>query len=82
MGVNTNMLAGADQMAGSRATCAGDERRARARAGGRVVVEGSGPSTSCSSPPDVPVHLQRKAADIDRWLAGMRRLQARMAAME
>ena len=46
------------------------------------MVEGSGPSTSCSSPPDVPVHLQRKAADIDRWLAGMRRLQARMAAME
>ena len=28
--------------------------------------------------PEVPEYLQRKAADYDRWLAGMRRLQARV----
>lgn len=29
--------------------------------------------------PEVLGYLQRKAADPDRWLAGMRKLQARMA---
>jgi hypothetical protein len=28
--------------------------------------------------PEVHMFLQRKAADHDRWLAGMRKLQARM----
>ena len=29
--------------------------------------------------PEVLTFFQRKAADYDRWLAGMRRLQARLA---
>jgi hypothetical protein len=28
--------------------------------------------------PEVLTYLQRKTADVDRWLAGMRKLQARM----
>jgi NAD(P)-dependent dehydrogenase (short-subunit alcohol dehydrogenase family) len=85
MGVNTNMLAGADQMAGSRA---GNVVRATSEVlepedVAEVVVEGIRAEQFLLLPhPDVLVHLQRKAADIDRWLAGMRRLQARMAAME
>ena len=85
MGVNTNMLAGADQMAGSRA---GNVVRATSdvlepEQVAEVVVEGIRAEHFLLLPhPDVLVHLQRKAADIDRWLAGMRRLQARMAAME
>ena len=85
MGVNTNMLAGADQMAGSRA---GNVVRATSEVlepeqVAEVVVEGIRAEHFLLLPhPDVLVHLQRKGADIDRWLAGMRRLQARMAAME
>ena len=85
MGVNTNMLAGADQMAGSRA---GNVVRATSdvlepEQVAEVVVEGIRAEDFLLLPhPDVLVHLQRKSADIDRWLAGMRRLQARMAAME
>jgi hypothetical protein len=30
----------------------------------------------------VATHMQRKATDVDRWLGGMRRLQARMAAAD
>ena len=29
--------------------------------------------------PEVLTYLQRKTGDVDRWLAGMRKLQARMA---
>jgi hypothetical protein len=29
--------------------------------------------------PEVLTYLQRKTSDYDRWLAGMRRLQARLA---
>ena len=85
MGVNTNMLAGADQMAGSRA---GNVVRATSEVlepeqVAEVVVEGIRAEHFLLLPhPDVLVHLQRKGADIDRWLAGMRRLQTRMAAME
>ena len=44
-----------------------------------VVVHGIGAETFLLLPhPDVLVHVQRKAADIDRWLGGMRRLQARV----
>jgi hypothetical protein len=28
--------------------------------------------------PEVLTYLQRKTADVDRWLAGMRKLQSRM----
>ena len=46
-----------------------------------VVVEGIRAERFLLLPhPDVLVHLQRKTSDIDRWLGGMRRLQARMAA--
>ena len=85
MGVNTNMLASADQMAGSRA---GNVVRATSdvlepEEVAEVVVDGIRAEHFLLLPhPEVLVHLQRKAADNDRWLAGMRRLQARMAAME
>jgi hypothetical protein len=29
--------------------------------------------------PEVLTYLQRKTGDVDRWLSGMRKLQARMA---
>ena len=42
---------------------------------------GCGPSASSILPhPEVLTFFQRKADDYDRWLAGMRRLQARLAA--
>jgi NAD(P)-dependent dehydrogenase (short-subunit alcohol dehydrogenase family) len=83
MGVNTNMLAGADQIVGQ----AGNVVRATSdvlepEEVAEVVVDGIRAERFLLLPhPDVLVHLQRKTADIDRWLAGMRRLQARMAAM-
>jgi NAD(P)-dependent dehydrogenase (short-subunit alcohol dehydrogenase family) len=46
-----------------------------------VVVEGIGAERFLILPhPEVLTFFQRKADDYDRWLAGMRRLQARMAA--
>ena len=81
MGVNTNMLAGGDQIGGS---TAGDVVRATSEVlepeeVAEVVVEGIRAETFLLLPhPDVLVHLQRKAADVDRWLGGMRRLQARI----
>ena len=46
-----------------------------------VVVEGLRAERFLILPhPEVLTFFQRKAADYDRWLAGMRRLQARLAA--
>jgi NAD(P)-dependent dehydrogenase (short-subunit alcohol dehydrogenase family) len=83
MGVNTAMLAGGDQIG---AGAAGNVVRATSEVlepeeVAEVVVAGIRAETFLLLPhPDVLVHLQRKATDIDRWLGGMRRLQARMAA--
>jgi NAD(P)-dependent dehydrogenase (short-subunit alcohol dehydrogenase family) len=82
MGVNTNMLAGADQIvsrAGNVVRATSEVLEPEEVAG--VVVDGIREERFLLLPhPEVLVHLQRKAADVDRWLAGMRRLQARMAA--
>jgi len=83
MGVNTNMLAAADELGGG---TAGNVVRATSEvlepdqvAG--VVVEGIRDERFLLLPhPEVATHMQRKATDIDRWLGGMRRLQARMRA--
>jgi hypothetical protein len=46
-----------------------------------LVVEGLRAERFLILPhPEVLTFFQRKADDYDRWLAGMRRLQARMAA--
>ena len=48
---------------------------------GGVVVDGIRAERFLLLPhPEVATHMQRKATDVDRWLGGMRRLQARMAA--
>jgi hypothetical protein len=83
MGVNTNMLAGADPVG---AGAAGNVVRATSEVlepeeVADFVVDGIRAERFLLLPhPDVLVHLQRKAGDIDRWLGGMRRLQARIAA--
>ena len=76
-GVRTNM------------TAASDDPRASVRAGaGHRSSPRTSPrrwSTGCAAEqflilphPEVRTYFQRKAADYDRWLAGMRRLQARI----
>ena len=87
MGVNTAMLnppggGGRRHRGAGRQRGEGGRRRARARR--------RSPRSSCRpSPtrrflilphPEVLTFFQRKASDYDRWLAGMRRLQARVAA--
>ena len=83
MGVNTNMLAAADRLGGGQSNnvvrATGEVLEPEDVA--NVVVEGIGAERFLLLPhPDVLVHLQRKTSDADRWLGGMRRLQARMAA--
>jgi len=83
MGVNTNMLAAGDRLSGGAASrvvrTSGEVLEPETVAG--VVVEGIRDERFLLLPhPDVLVHLQRKTADIDRWLAGMRRLKARIEA--
>ena len=61
-------------------------RRRRGRAGARARATSPTPSSTASRDerflilphPEVLEFFQRKAADYDRWLAGMRRLQARV----
>jgi NAD(P)-dependent dehydrogenase (short-subunit alcohol dehydrogenase family) len=81
MGVNTNMLAAGDQPGSGpgasvvRATSEVLEPEAVAD----VVVHGIADERFLLLPhPDVLLHVQRKASDIDRWLGGMRRLKARL----
>jgi NAD(P)-dependent dehydrogenase (short-subunit alcohol dehydrogenase family) len=78
-GVNTNMLTVGANSAGAAAV----------RAGGRVleaddvaeaVVEGLRAERFLILPhPEVLTYWQRKTGDYDRWLGGMRKLQARVA---
>jgi NAD(P)-dependent dehydrogenase (short-subunit alcohol dehydrogenase family) len=82
MGVNTNMLNSLDPGGGD--AIAGDVVRA---AGGvlepeevaDIVADGIAAERFLILPhPEVLTFFQRKASDYDRWLAGMRRLQARV----
>ena len=56
----------------------GGRRRARARAGRRGRRRRPSPTEQflILPHPEVLTYFQRKASDYDRWLAGMRRLQA------
>ncbi len=82
MGVNTAML---DQRRRTRSACrvvraaaAGARARGRRRHRGRRHPR---PSSFLILPhPEVLEFFRRKAADYERWLAGMRRLQARVTA--
>ncbi|MGD9704828.1 MAG: SDR family oxidoreductase [Acidimicrobiia bacterium] len=82
MGVNTNMLNGTDS--GSVEQLGGDVVRAAGvvlepEAVAEVVAEGIAAERFLILPhPEVLTFFQRKASDYDRWLAGMRRLQARV----
>jgi len=84
-GVNTNMLrAGDDPTAGpSSAVVRSAGQVLEPAEVAEVVVAAIRAETFLILPhPEVLTYLQRKTADYDRWLAGMRRLQARMSAPE
>jgi NAD(P)-dependent dehydrogenase (short-subunit alcohol dehydrogenase family) len=80
MGVNTRMLSPTQDDGG----LPGDVVRATSdvvepEEVAEVVVAGLRAESFLLLPhPEVHVHVERKAADIDRWLRGMRRLQARI----
>jgi NAD(P)-dependent dehydrogenase (short-subunit alcohol dehydrogenase family) len=79
-GVKTNMLLGGRDIgdAGASAVLAAAEAL-EPSAVADVVVEGLRAETFLILPhPEVLTYLQRKASDYDRWLAGMRRFQARV----
>jgi NAD(P)-dependent dehydrogenase (short-subunit alcohol dehydrogenase family) len=77
MGVKTAMTAG-DNVALRTVAAAGDMLEPEAVA--EVVVEGLRAERFLILPhPEVLEFFQRKGADYDRWLAGMRRLQARVS---
>jgi NAD(P)-dependent dehydrogenase (short-subunit alcohol dehydrogenase family) len=83
-GVNTNMLNAGDTPGAGPASSV-------VRASGRVlepadvaevVLQAITDETFLILPhPEVLTYLQRKTADVDRWLAGMRKLQARMTGL-
>jgi len=79
-GVNTNMLRGGtaiDAASASAVKAGGDVLEPEAVAD--VVVQAIRDETFLILPhPEVATYFQRKAADYDRWLGGMRRLQARV----
>jgi NAD(P)-dependent dehydrogenase (short-subunit alcohol dehydrogenase family) len=84
MGVNTPLLHGDpsvsddERLPGRIVAAAGDVLEAEQVA--EVVVEALAQERFLVLPhPEVLTFLQRKTADYDRWLAGMRRLQARVA---
>ena len=84
MGVNTNMLnqpdgGGVDQLAGNVVKAAGGvlEPAEVADATYQAIVE---ERFLVLPHPEVATFFQRKAADHDRWITGMRRLQARVSA--
>jgi NAD(P)-dependent dehydrogenase (short-subunit alcohol dehydrogenase family) len=80
-GVNTNMLNGGEQGVGNLGTDV-------VKAAGRVLEPAEVAEVALAvieaetflilPHPEVLTYLQRKAGDYDRWLAGMRKLQARM----
>jgi NAD(P)-dependent dehydrogenase (short-subunit alcohol dehydrogenase family) len=80
MGVNTNLLSGAggiDQLAGSVVKEAGAVLEPEAVA--EITLEAIAAERFLVLPhPEVATFFQRKAADHDRWIDGMRRLQARV----
>lgn len=85
MGVNTDMLnppgadSGIDRTAGDVVKAAGGVLEPEDVA--EVVVQAMQAERFLILPhPEVATFFQRKAADHDRWIAGMRRLQARVAA--
>jgi hypothetical protein len=86
MGVNTAMLNppggggdGIEVLGGNVVKAAGDVLEPAQVA--EVVVQAIADETFLILPhPEVLTFFQRKASDYDRWLAGMRRLQARVAA--
>jgi NAD(P)-dependent dehydrogenase (short-subunit alcohol dehydrogenase family) len=75
-GVNTNILKGSELASTGAAWCG---RRARwwSRVRGRRVRRRHPASASSSCPTEVLTFFQRRPASYDRWLSGMRRLQAR-----
>lgn len=86
-GVNTAMLrgdanpAGADETGADVVRAAGTVLEPEDVAG--IVVEGLAEERFLILPhPEVAEYWQRKAADPDRWLRGMRRLQARVTALK
>jgi NAD(P)-dependent dehydrogenase (short-subunit alcohol dehydrogenase family) len=80
MGVNTAMLAGDLNSVGVRVVRAASTVLEPEDVAG-IVVEGLRDERFLILPhPEVLEFFQRKAGDYDRWLAGMRRLQSRVAA--
>jgi NAD(P)-dependent dehydrogenase (short-subunit alcohol dehydrogenase family) len=80
-GVNTNMLRGStseiDRTSASAVRAGGDVLEPEQVA--EVVLQAIRDETFLILPhPEVAEYLRRKATDPDRWLAGMRRLQARV----
>lgn len=77
-GVRTNMLMGGlDDLAGSSVAAQGVIEPDQVA---DAVVEGLADERFLILPhPEVATYLQRKVADYDRWLGGMRRLLARMS---
>jgi NAD(P)-dependent dehydrogenase (short-subunit alcohol dehydrogenase family) len=79
-GVNTNMLRGGsdiDRTSASAVRAGGDVLEPEQVAD--VVVRAIRDETFLILPhPEVATYLQRKTSDYDRWLGGMRRLQARV----
>jgi NAD(P)-dependent dehydrogenase (short-subunit alcohol dehydrogenase family) len=78
MGVNTPLLTGDDNVATRVVTAAA--RVLEPEEVAEAVVDGLRDERFLILPhPEVGEYFQRKAADYDRWLAGMRRLQASVA---
>jgi hypothetical protein len=78
MGVNTELLHGSGR-AGEVVKASGPVLEPEAVA--EVVVAGLATETFLILPhPEVLEYYRRKGDDYERWLAGMRRLQARVAA--
>jgi NAD(P)-dependent dehydrogenase (short-subunit alcohol dehydrogenase family) len=76
-GVRTPMLAGAAESSGGGAHLTASMIEPEAVA--EVVIAGLAAETFLILPhPEVREYVQRKAADADRWLAGMRRLRTRL----
>ncbi len=78
MGVNTNMLAAGDEPGAGAASSVvrATSEVLEPETVAEVVLKGIGDERFLLLPhPDVQLHLERKAADVDRWLGGMRRLR-------
>ena len=79
-GVNTDMLRGSEELGGGASVVrsAGDVLEPEVVAD--IVADAIAAEHFLILPhPEVLTYLQRKTGDVDRWLSGMRKLQARMA---